>query len=457
VTAVLSGCNIWTPPPMTAKAIAAPAPPPPNAAGPAGRPGTDWPRFLGPTGDGVSPEKGILTTWPRDGLRIVWQCDLGQGYCAPTVAGDRLFLFDRHGDRARLTCRQRTTGQELWRFEYPTDYVDMYGYDGGPRCCPVVDGDRVFIYGAEGMLHCVGAGEGKPLWKVDTFAKYGVVPNFFGVGGAPLVEGNLLFVPVGGSPADGRGVDLRVADPPTNGTAVVAFDTRTGEEKYRAGDDLASYASPVVTSVNGRRLGLYFARGGLLGFDPATGKVEFRHAWRARNRESVNASNPVVVGDRVLITECYGVGSTLVKLKPGGVDTVWADDESARFKRLECHWNTPIHVDGYVYGSSGRHTPQAELRCIELATGKVMWREPGLARASLTLADGHFIVLTEYGELLLVRVNPRRYEEVARVDLGHAGRRLLKFPCWAAPVLAHGLLYVRGEGRLLCLELIPPN
>src|SRR5207253_91671 len=199
---------------------------------------------------------------------------------------------------------------------------------------------------------------------------------------------------------------------------VVAFDKRTGAEKYRTGVELASYAGPVVAEVNGCRLGLYFARGGLLGFDPATGKVEFHYPWRARTRESVNASNPVVAGDRVLVTECYGAGSSLLKLKPGGYDIVWKDDSSERGKRPEGHWNTPIHVGGHVYGSSGRHENQAELRCVELATGKVKWRQPGLARSSLTLADGHFVVLTEYGQLLLVRVNPGRYEEVARADYG---------------------------------------
>lgn len=457
IALLLAGCTRGSSPPSAVTTASGAAPVSAIADGPAGRPGSDWPRFLGPTGDSVSTEKGILTNWPRDGLRIVWQCELGEGYCAPTIVGDRLFEFGRYRNQARLTCRDRATGREFWRFEYPTTYRDRFGYDGGPRCCPVVDGDFVCIYGPEGELHCVTLADGKHKWHVDTFAKYGVVPNFFGVGGAPVVEGDLLLVPVGGSPAAGRDGDLLDRDPPSNGTAIVAFDKRTGQEKYRTGDELASYVSPVVASIDGRRRAFYFARSGLLGFDPANGKVDFHFAWRARSRESVNASNPVVVGDRVLITECYGTGSALLKPKPGGCDVIWQDDPNQRFKRLMCHWNTPIHVAGYVYGSSGRHTNEAELRCVELATGKVMWREPGLSRSSLLLADGHFVILTEYGELMLVRVESKRYEEVARMDLGHSGRRLLKFPCWAAPVLAHGLLYARGEGKLLCLELIPPK
>src|SRR5207248_4846862 len=141
----------------------------------------------------------------------------------------------------------------------------------------------------------------------------------------------------------------------------------------------------------------------LVAFEPATGKVAFQFPWRSRHLESVNAANPVVVGDRILLTECYGNGAVLLRVTPGGPGVVWQDDPDSRRKRLECHWNTPIHVDGFVYGSSGRNAVAAELRCVELATGRVAWRQPGLPRASLLLVDGHFVVLTEVGQLLLVK------------------------------------------------------
>jgi hypothetical protein len=194
-----------------------------------------------------------------------------------------------------------------------------------------------------------------------------------------------------------------------------------------------------------------------LAFDPATGKSDFHYPWRARLLESVNASNPVVVGNRVLLTECYEVGSAFLEVTPGGVKEVWTDREKGlRRKSLLGHWMTPIHLDGYVYGSSGRHTNEAELRCVELATGKVMWREPRLTRVSLLLVDGYFVCLGEDGTLKLLKVNPKRYEEVSSVDLkGADGVPLLRYPCWAAPILSHGLLFVRGEHRLVCLELIP--
>src|SRR5436305_10679626 len=120
------------------------------------------------------------------------------------------------------------------------------------------------------MLHCVRVADGKPIWKLDTHAEYGVIQNFFGVGSSPVIEGDLIIVPVGGSPKDSDPADFMGLK--GNATALVAFDKFTGKEKYRVGDELSGYSTPVVANVNGKRLGLYFARGGLMGFDPASGK-----------------------------------------------------------------------------------------------------------------------------------------------------------------------------------------
>lgn len=428
--------------------------------------GSDWEQFLGPTGDGKSPERGLLTPWPVGGPRLVWQQRTGVGYGMPAISRGRLFQFDRHGTAARLTCHNAATMAELWRFEYPTDYEDMFGYDNGPRCQPVVDADRVYIFGAEGMLHCLRVLDGTLLWNVDTAADFGVITNFFGVGSTPIIEGEFLIVHVGGSPPESKLIppgQLDMVKP--NGSAVVAFDKRTGQLKYKVGDDLAGYAGPRVATIAGRRIGLQFARNGLVAFDPLSGKQDFYFPWRAPILESVNASNPVVAGDLVLLSETYGPGSVLLKIRPGGYDIVWSDAESRRDKRLQTHWNTAIEVDGFVYGSSGRHSSNAELRCVSLATGEVKWSEPDLSRSSLTYVDGHFVCLTEYGELLLLKVNPEKFDVVSRftpvrpeggVDpTGLGPARLLSYPAWAAPIISHGLMYVRGEGRLACFEIIP--
>ncbi len=445
---------------------ARPAPPPqaPSAQSARSRPplstsrsGSDWPAFLGPTGDGKSPETGILTDWPENGPPLVWHCPLGTGYGIGCVADGRFYQFDRQADQARLRCLQAETGQLLWQFTYETHYEDMLGYDNGPRASPIVSDGLVYILGPAGILHCLRADHGTPVWKVDTTKRFGVVQNFFGVGSTPVVEGDLLIVMVGGSTPESRQADRYHMDHVVpNGTAVVAFDKRTGQVRYTLGNELASYSSPKLATIDGRRWGFLFARGGLLAFDPATGTAHFHYPWRARLHDSVNASTPVVVGDEVFISETYGPGSSLLRVAPGGYEVVWCDPPG-RNKAMQTHWNTPIYHRGYLYGSSGRYANGAQLRCIEWNTGRVLWSQPGLARASLLYVDGHFVCLSETGQLRLVEATEKRYVEkaVAVIRQHPGGKPLIKPPAWAAPILAHGLLYVRGADQLVCLRLIP--
>ena len=422
--------------------------------------GTDWPAFLGPHGNGKSTEVGILTDWPPEGPKKLWELSLGEGYAMPSVSRGRLLQFDRMGEEARLRCLQSETGDLLWTFSYPTDYQDLYGYSNGPRCAPLIDENRVFIFGAEGMLHCLRLDDGQLLWKVDTQKRFGVIQNFFGVGSSPVVRGNHLILQVGGSGPDDQQIPPGQLDRVQgNGTGVVAIDKRTGEIRYTLSDELASYASPTLAEVDGRGWCFVFARGGLLGFDPDTGAIDFHYPWRSPKLESVNASNPVVVNNEVFISETYGPGSSLLRFGPKKYHVVWKDDPKSRRKLMQTHWNTPIHHEGFLYGCSGRHSANAELRCIDWRTGEVQWSEKGLARSSLLYVDGHFLCLGEYGTLRLLRANPQRFEQIAETvlldeDPGPADRPLM-YPAWAAPILSHGLLYVRGKDRLICLELIP--
>ncbi|MBI2805607.1 MAG: PQQ-binding-like beta-propeller repeat protein [Planctomycetes bacterium] len=426
--------------------------------------GSDWPRFLGPLGTSVSTEKGIVTPWPKAGPKIVWHKEVGPGYGMPTIAKGRLYHFDRVPKKpddfqdskfVRLTCMNAKTGERIWDFEYPSIYKDAFGYNNGPRCSPILDGDHVYTYGVEGMIHCLKADTGKLVWKINANKEFNVIQNFFGVGSTPVIEGNLLIAQVGGSPPGSLQRNLFDQTLKSNGSAVVAFDKLTGKVAYKIGNDLASYSSPVLATIHKRRYCFVFARGGLLAFEPNTGKIDFRFPFRSEDVESVNAANPVVLGDQVFISECYGPGSALLKIKPGGYEVL--REESKKFKKsMAIHWMTPIVQEGFLYGCSGRHTAGADLRCIDFATGKVMWSEPRLTRSSLLMVDGHFICLCEDGTLRLLKVNPKKFDEVSSVELKDpkTDKALLQYPCWAAPILSHGLLYVRGEERLVCLELI---
>ena len=441
------------------------------------RPGEDWAGFLGPTGNGRSSLTGMAVPWPAGGPRIVWHCELGEGYCGPAVAQGRCVICDRVGQEIRVRCLAAETGRELWQQRYPTDYVDAFGYDGGPRAAAVIAGDAVLTFGPEGRLECRGLADGASRWQVDTSAAYQVVRNFFGVGTAPLVvdtaDGQLVVVQVGGSrpgstpPAPERLDLVKGLD-----SGLVAFDLATGRERWRSSDQLASYSTPVRATLGGRDAILAWMRDRFLVVDPATGGVRADFRWRASELFSVVAASPVAAGSEILLSETYGPGSVLLTVTAAGLQAVRQDPAGSRPARsLKSHWATPVLHDGHLYGSSGRNAGDAVLVCADWKTGEIRWSEAGLGRSSLVWADGHLIVLGEFGDLVLVKATPDDYVEVSRTrlvaamtdtqnttpatDTQEGNFELLVAPCWAAPVIAHGYLYVRGQGRLVCLDLLP--
>ncbi len=414
----------------------------------------DWHDFLGPERNSKSQEKLKITPWKKAGPPVLWIKEIGTSYGSPSVADGKVYIFARHGDMARLSCLASETGDELWHFEYPTNYEDMYGYNNGPRSCPVIDDDRVYIFGAEGMLYCVSTQDAKPIWKVDTVKQFNVVDNFFGVASTPAVEGDLLIVQIGGSPP-GTPKDIWESrgNPEPNGSGIVAFNKYTGEVIYQIVDELTSYASPVFADIKGRRWGFAFLRGGLVGFEPKSGKIDFHYPWRHIRVESVNASSPVIADDMVFISESYGIGSSVLRVRPGGYDVVWKDEPNSRSRAMEMHWHTAINHDGYLYGCSGRHSSGAELRCVELTTGKIMWRSRVNERASLLWVNDYFIYLGEYGRLLL-KCTPDKLEVISQsAPIDKNGKQLINYPVWAAPILADARLYVRGKDKLICFVL----
>ncbi len=413
--------------------------------------GSDWESFLGPYANSSSLEKGIKP-WPNSGLKILWASSMAEGYAMPAISRGRAFLFDQTRNLAKLRCCNSETGKELWAFTYNSIYQDLYGYSNGPRSYPVVDGARVYIVGPDGQLHCLSVQDGKVLWKLNTTETYGVIQNFFGVGSTPVIEKDLLIVPVGGSPASNN--KLEFTEIKGNKSGLVAFNKYTGKEVYRFSDDLASYSSPVIATIENRRIGFHLGRNGLSAFDPTTGKQDAFFSWRARILESVNASSPVVVENKVFISETYGLGSALLEIKNDAFNRIWSDEAKDRDKAMQCHWNTPVYSDGYLYGSSGRNKGNAELRCIEFKTGKVMWSEPRLSRCSLLQVDKHLICQAEDGLLYLLKVNPEKFEKVSVAEVASKGVPLLDDPCWSAPILSHGLLYVRGRKTVICIDLL---
>lgn len=421
----------------------------------------EWRWFLGPTHNAVSTETKLLHQWPKSGPALVWELKKGTGYSSPAVAGNRLVFMHRIGLEELIECLHPETGARYWKFSYPTRFEDRYGYNNGPRSSPVIDGDKVYTMGAEGKLHCLKLETGQLHWKREIAAEFKVPQDFFGTASTPLIEGGLLIVAVGAP----------------GGPSVAAFDKHTGKLVWGAGESWGpSYASPVPAVVHGRRRVFVFAggesdppTGGLLSVDVQSGNTDFEFPWRSRSYESVNASCPLVFGNRVFVSASYKTGGALLDLLPdGSYKVAWTA------KDFGLHWNTAIYREGHLYAFDGRNEPDAALVCLDVKTGKAVWRvvpeweetlvrngSPqkqmlGTYRGTLLWADGGFLCLGEMGHLLRLELTPNGYKEIARAWLFAARES------WTLPVLSGGLLYVcqnsrgllNGEPpRLLCYDL----
>lgn len=428
-----------------------------------------WSRFLGPNGDGTSSETGLLQSLPAQGPRLVWSKAVGTGYSAPSVWGDQLMLHHRVGNREIVQAFNAETGKESWSHESPTAYQDPYGYNNGPRCTPYLTKDRSYTFGVEGRLLCLDRVSGRKIWERETANDFQIPEAFFGVGSTPLLEGSRLIVMLGGQPNSGV-----VAFDAENGKTLwesVGQKNWEGQKKigwrgepivnWQTWEKQASYSSPVAATIHGQRHILCLTRQGLVSLNPTNGEVRFSFWFRSQANDSVNAMNPVVSGEHILISGAYyRVGSVLLKVNPDGrsVEEVW------RNTSLEIHWMTPILKEGFLYASSGRNEPDARLRCVEMKTGRVAWdrderwqphsaeQPPVFGRSSWILADNRLIALGEGGLLGLFKPNPEKLEEVSRFQVPD-----LKYPCWAAPVLSGKKLFLRNEHRLVCYDLANPK
>lgn len=403
---------------------------------------TDWPQLLGPNRDGVYPGNDLAKSWPKEGPRVLWKkLPIGNGFAAPVVVEGKitrftrlgrtpipaLILFTRVADNEIVEAINADDGASLWAHQYPTAYRDSFGFDPGPRATPTVAGDKVFTFGADGLLLCLNLDDGKKLWSVDCKNEFGAPKGFFGLACSPLVEGRAVIVNVGGK----------------NTSSLIAFEKETGKVLWRAIDDEPSYSSPTTATIGGQRLVLALTRGNFVGLDPANGKVIFQIPFRPPQNASVTGATPLVSGDNIFITAAYDLGAHLLRFHEGKLENIWSSDES-----LSLQYSSPVLRDGFLYGLHGRHDFPigTELRCVELATGKVRWAKPGLKGSNLILAGDSLFVLSETGELIRVSASSANYTEVARAQILGSGVR-------AYPALSNGRLYARDKDKLVCVQL----
>ena len=415
----------------------------------------DWPEWRGAGRQGAWNETGILDQFPDSGLKVRWRTPIRAGYAGPAVAGGRVFVVDAQRSLENMAVVERAvaldeeTGAVLWTHEWSTDYTGLiFTWAVGPRATPTVDGDRVYVLGAAGVLHCLDVETGGVIWRRDYKDDYDAELPAWGMAGAPLVDGNLLIALVGGSP----------------GAKLVAFDKHTGEEVWRAlaSDSEPGYSAPIVIEAGGVRQLILWHPEAVAALNPATGEVYWEQPVQADYAMSV--ATPVLSGRRLFVSSFYNGALMLgFDLDRPASTVLWksSSDSELMTEALHAVINTPVIDGDYIYGICS----YGQLRALDARTGERLWESQAVtqerarwASAFIVRNGDRYFINNDRGELIIARFSPEGYEEIDRTDLiaptsDPGNRRQLKTVNFSHPAYANRHVCARNDEEILCASL----
>jgi outer membrane protein assembly factor BamB len=402
-------------------------------------PASDWPQWRGPNRDGLAPDQPTLTALPKE-LKPAWHQDIGPGHAAPVIAGNKLVVLALTDGKETAHALDAATGKELWRRVFDANPADFANFGAGPRCAPLVDGDRVYVQSGRGEFQCLGLADGKTRWGFSFEREFGATwfgnkgndpaaketaSRRHGNNGSPVIDGDRIFVAVG--------------DPA--GATLVCFDKLTGKKHWQTGTDNTAYASLMVGTLAGVRQVVHYTADALMGVEAASGKLLWRVPIKTGAKR--HTVTPILHGDSIVVSS-HSVGMLRFDIQKtgGGVKAVqaWANKDVAT---MLC---TPVLVGGHLYALGTTRGTKSDFVCVDFATGKLLWSQPGFEDYASVIAVGDkLLALNSTGELFLLRANPKHYEELGRMQA--TGKT------WSHPAYVTGRFYLRDGRQLMAVEL----
>jgi outer membrane protein assembly factor BamB len=387
--------------------------------------GADWPQFNGANRDNKSAETGLLPRWPKGGPKLLWKSKgTGVGYSTVAVVNGTVYTMGNKGPSEAIIALDAGTGEKIW--STPIAWASRLDAGDGPRGTPTVSRDAVFGLGGNGDLACLDASAGKIRWQKNIHKEFGGSNPGWGTCESVLVDQNRGICTPGGEKA-----------------TLVALNPETGEVLWKAvapEKDRAGYASSLVADIDGVRQYVQLTSAGTIGVRADTGDFLWRENSGANG--TANCSSPLVSGNFVFSASAYGNGGALVKLSGGKSKT--KAELVYKTMDMKSHHGDMVIADGLVFGSSDNI-----FTCLDLATGKVKWRNHSIGKGSVTYADGRIYLRSESGTVALIEATGSRYHELGRFD--QPGRN--GSPAWSHPVVAAGKLFLRDEDLLFCYDL----
>lgn len=381
-----------------------------------------WSEFRGPRRDGVVAGVRLNTDWGAKPPREIWRRKIGPGWSSFAAVGDLLFTQEQRGDMEAVVCCDANTGSEVWTYEYPSRFWEAVAGDG-PRATPTLHEGALFALGAKGVLCRLDARTGARVWTRDLCKDAEREPPLWGFSSSPLVVHGCVVVHAGGAGDKG----------------VLAYDVQTGDLRWGAPAGDHSYSSPQLATLADRDSLLMLTNTGLHAYDPRTGQPQWEHEWKF---EQYRVVQPLVVGKTsVLLGTGMGAGTRRIDLTTEGATTAVAERWTSL--AIKPNFNDFVAHRGHLYGFDNNL-----FTCIDLETGQKKWKEGryGNGQVLLLPAGDQLLVLSEKGDLVLLRATPDRHEEKAR-------HPALKGKTWNHPILVGNRLYVRNGEEAACFEL----
>ncbi|MFQ5928498.1 MAG: PQQ-binding-like beta-propeller repeat protein [Acidobacteriota bacterium] len=380
-----------------------------------------WTNFRGPNRDGHYDEREIPTDWPSHGLPLLWRQTIGGGYASFVVAQGRAFTIEQRRRQEVVAAYDMETGREQWTHSWKAEFRESMGGDG-PRATPTWDEGRLYALGATGELHCLEASTGKLMWARNILVDNGANNLEWGMAASPLIIDEKVIVLPGGR----------------SGKSVVAYNKLTGEPIWKSLNDKQAYTSPMLVTLAGQRQILVVSAPRAMGVTVEDGSLLWDYPWRTAY--DVNAAQPIVLDEnRFFISAGYDHGAAVVEVtktdRGFAARTVWKNN------RMKNKFNSSVLHEGHVYGLD-----EGILACVDVATGERKWKGGRYGYGQVLLASGHLIVLTEVGDVVLVKATPERHQELARFSA-------LTGKTWNHPVIADGRLLVRNTTEMACFDI----
>ena len=382
---------------------------------------SDWLQFRGNERNGISKEIEILEKWPEKGPELVWKKNIGEGFSEVLVSGEICFTTsgektDSVSGTEYLIAFNISNGDELWKVELDSIFIDVDNWGDGARSTPAIDEKNIYCLSSFGKLVAFSKNDGKEIWKVDFVKEFGSTVLRWGISTSPLLIDDILVVEVGG----------------TESKTFAAFNKETGKTIWTKGEGGSTYCSPVAANINNTEQIIFINNSKLYSFN-TKGDTLWTYQIPLRGITAV----PVFIEPNMIFlsTVSRSIASLLIKIDDNIPSEVFSGIS------MQNHFSSSCYYNGYIYGFS-----VAALQCISAETGEKKWTKRGFGKGSLIIVNNKLLVLSDKGKLILAETNPEVYTEIST-------HQVIEGKSWTAPSFANGKIFLRNLTEIACYKL----